>query len=244
MLNSTKRKNSQVNQYGGIPYLRAVFQEPGQEIVDSLKACLVQALNHYLKVNGTLPDKIIIYRDGVGDGQLKLVNDYEIPQLQVCFSLVDATYKPKLMYVVVQKRINTRIFKKLNNSLENPPPGTIVDHDITRRNWYDFLIVSQYVTQGTVTPTHYIVMHDSIGMTPDQCQRLTYKLCHLYYNWPGTVRVPAPCQYAHKLAYLVNADNHGHQGVSSACDKQSCMIGGGSILLCQLFLTFLTPWWM
>ena len=28
-------------------------------------------------------------------------------------------------------------------------------------------------------------------------------MCHLYQNWPGTVRVPAPCQYAHKLAYLV-----------------------------------------
>jgi hypothetical protein len=25
----------------------------------------------------------------------------------------------------------------------------------------------------------------------------------LYYNWPGSVRVPAACQYAHKLAYLV-----------------------------------------
>jgi hypothetical protein len=25
----------------------------------------------------------------------------------------------------------------------------------------------------------------------------------MYYNWPGTVRVPAPCQYAHKLAYQV-----------------------------------------
>lgn len=24
--------------------------------------------------------------------------------------------------------------------------------------------------------------------------RLSYKLTHLYYNWPGTVRVPAPCQ--------------------------------------------------
>ena len=25
----------------------------------------------------------------------------------------------------------------------------------------------------------------------------------MYYNWPGTVRVPAPYQYAHKLAYQV-----------------------------------------
>ena len=38
---------------------------------------------------------------------------------------------------------------------------------------------------------------------PDHIQALTYKLTHLYYNWPGTVRVPAPCQYAHKLAFLV-----------------------------------------
>ena len=32
----------------------------------------------------------------------------------------------------------------------------------------------------------------------------SYKLTHMYYNWPGTVRVPAPCQYAHKLAYQVS----------------------------------------
>ena len=29
-------------------------------------------------------------------------------------------------------------------------------------------------------------------------------MTHMYFNWPGTVRVPAPCQYAHKLAYQVD----------------------------------------
>ena len=48
--------------------------------------------------------------------------------------------------------------------------------------------------QGTVTPTHYIVIHDTASMKTDRVQQLTYKLCHLYYNWPGTIRVPAPCQ--------------------------------------------------
>ncbi|XP_072944718.1 piwi-like protein Ago3 [Epargyreus clarus] len=189
-------------------YSKAVFQETGQEIVDSLKSCLVDALKHFLRTNGKLPDKIIIYRDGVGDGQLKLLQQYEIPQLKVCFTLMGQTYEPTLTYIVVQKRINTRIFLKAGRNYENPAPGTVVDHSITRRDWYDFLIVSQKVNQGTVTPTHYVVIYDDSGMSPDHCQRLTYKMCHLYYNWPGTVRVPAPCQYAHKLAFLVGQSIH------------------------------------
>ena len=48
--------------------------------------------------------------------------------------------------------------------------------------------------QGTVSPTHYTVVHDSSELKPDHLQRLTYKLTHMYYNWPGTIRVPAPCQ--------------------------------------------------
>lgn len=59
---------------------------------------------------------------------------------------------------------------------------------------YDFFLVSQHVRQGTVTPTHYNVVHDLSGLKPDHMQKLTYKLTHMYYNWPGTIRVPAPCQ--------------------------------------------------
>jgi len=44
--------------------------------------------------------------------------------------------------------------------------------------------VSQSVRQGTVTPTSYIVVEDSTGLKPDHIQRLTYKMTHLYYNWP------------------------------------------------------------
>jgi hypothetical protein len=40
------------------------------------------------------------------------------------------------------------------------------------------------VRQGSVTPTHYNVIYDSMGLKPDYYQRLTYKLCHLYFNWP------------------------------------------------------------
>ena len=34
---------------------------------------------------------------------------------------------------------------------------------------------------------------------------MTYNLCYGYYNWSGAVRVPAPLQYASKLAALASA---------------------------------------
>lgn len=38
-----------------------------------------------------------------------------------------------------------------------------------------------------MSPTHYNVIYDSSGLKPDHIQRLTYKLCHVYYNWPVSV---------------------------------------------------------
>lgn len=68
------------------------------------------ALMTYKKMNDKLPEKIIIFRDGVGDGQLKFVEEYEIPQLEEACKQSDPGYSPLFTFLVVQKRINTRIF--------------------------------------------------------------------------------------------------------------------------------------
>jgi len=110
---------------------------------------------------------------------------------------------PKFTMVVVTKRINTRIFEiRGQGRYENPLPGTIVDDRITCPEKYDFYLIPQTARQGTVSPVSFNVLYDDSGLDADKMQRYTYKLCHLYYNWSGTVAVPAPCQYAHKLAFL------------------------------------------
>lgn len=48
---------------------------------------------------------------------------------------------------------------------------------------YDFYLVSQSVRQGTVSPTHYNVIYDGVGLQADHMQRLSYKLTHMYFNW-------------------------------------------------------------
>ncbi|KAI5622106.1 piwi-like protein 1, partial [Silurus asotus] len=189
-------------------FSKCVLQSRGQEIIDGLKVALQAALKAYMRYNKTLPSRIIVYRDGVGDGMLQSVVSYEVPQIMQSIQAMGSGYAPKLTVVVVKKRIASRFFALLDAKLGNPPPGTVIDTEVTRPEWYDFFIVSQSVRLGTVSPTHYNVVYDSSGLKPDHMQRLTYKLCHMYYNWQGIVRVPAPCQYAHKLAFLVGQSIH------------------------------------
>ncbi len=90
----------------------------------------------HAQVNGCLPDRIVVYRDGVGDGQMHVVREYEVPQMTSCFALFSDSYNPKLAVIVVQKRISTRIFLRGGpKGLGNPAPGSIVDHTITRKGW-------------------------------------------------------------------------------------------------------------
>lgn len=35
----------------------------------------------YQRSNDALPARVIVYRDGVGDGQLDMVNDVEVPEM-------------------------------------------------------------------------------------------------------------------------------------------------------------------
>lgn len=176
----------------------------GEELSNDLAINTIKAMQTYKKHNGSFPSHIIMYRDGVGDGQIPYVYEHEVTRIQRAINEVMGGQTPKLAVVVVSKRINTRLFQGRNN----PRPGTVVDDVITLPERYDFFIVSQFVNQGTVSPTSYNVIHDTTGLDPDKLQRLTFKMTHTYYNWSGTVRVPAPVQYAHKLAFLVSQSLH------------------------------------
>lgn len=41
------------------------------------------AMEKYAEKNGSLPNRIIIYRDGVGDGQLSYVHKTEVDSIKV-----------------------------------------------------------------------------------------------------------------------------------------------------------------
>nr|XP_042090675.1 piwi-like protein 3 isoform X3 [Ovis aries] len=192
-------------------FSECIIQQSGQELVKGLTTCLYTALKLWCEQNSSPPHSVIVYRDGVGDGQLQALIDQEVKQMETYLENAYRGQKVRLTFIVVKKRINTRFFiEKDGGRLNNPSPGTVIDLKVTRTEWYDFFIVSQSVREGTgtVTPTHYNVIHDTLYLSPDAVQGLTYRLCHMYYNFSGIIRVPAPCHYAHKLAYLVGQSLH------------------------------------
>jgi len=178
-----------------------------EEMLSQMKVCVTNAVRKYQSYNGFYPSRVVVYRDGVGEGQIPYVKEIEIAAIKSVFK--ENGFDPMVAVIVVSKRINSRFFQMDNGSPPiNPPSGSVIDDVVTQPERFDFFLVSQSVRQGTVNPTSYNIIENTTQFKPEHFQKLTYKLCHLYYNWPGTVRVPCVCQYAHKLAYLIGTSVH------------------------------------
>lgn len=88
-----------------------------------------KALNAYREKYQSLPRKIIIYRGGVGDGDIPYVKDMEVKNLeQNLKSMYESAEQPlEMAFMIVTKKINARIF----DGDRNPACGTVVDDVIT-----------------------------------------------------------------------------------------------------------------
>lgn len=78
-------------------------------------------------------------------------------------------YNPKILYVFVNKRVNTRLFEKDHDLVMNVAPGTVVDEGIVEHfgndSQFDFYMVPHKATVATALPVHYYVAYNNTGMT-------------------------------------------------------------------------------
>lgn len=178
-------------------------QEAGQEIGTQLQSAMTDALADFLDTNKLLPSTIIVFRDGVSDSQRKSIEDLEVSALRNAL-------KPetKMIFICVNKRINARFYlgdnMKKNLPLSNPPQGTLIQSKVCSDK--DFYLISQKTSQGTASPSHFFILVNDMEGEPDcktKIQILCYKMCYLYFNWVGSIKIPAPIQYAHKLSNLI-----------------------------------------
>ena len=125
-----------------------VQKKATDETVENLDAMIVELLEEYQKANHqALPENMIIFRDGVSEGQFHKVLTTEVRCIQAGINKVGATIK--MTVIVAQKHHNTRFaLTKVNASGRKPtwnvPSGTVVDHTIVEPLYKMFYLNSHF----------------------------------------------------------------------------------------------------
>jgi len=164
---------------------------------------IIERLKLWQKRNqNKLPNKVIVYRDGVSEGQFRIVLETEYPAFKKAFDkLYGAESKhPKISIIVVGKRHHTRFYptkmEDTDGKTGNPQPGTIVDRAVTGEKLFDFFLLAHQGLQGTSKPAHYVVIKDDIKLGADQLQSLTHNLCYTFARATRSVSICPPAYYA------------------------------------------------
>ncbi|PSN44296.1 Protein argonaute-2 [Blattella germanica] len=172
-------------------------QQHRQEIIQELSSMVRELLIMFYKsTGGYKPHRIILYRDGVSEGQFLHVLQHELTAIREACIKLEGDYKPGITFIVVQKRHHTRLFcadkKEQSGKSGNIPAGTTVD--------------------GTSRPSHYHVLWDDNHFDSDELQCLTYQLCHTYVRCTRSVSIPAPAYYAHLVAFRARKESVSPKG--------------------------------
>lgn len=188
-------------------------QPARQEMVADLEMMFKSRLKLWKERNKALPKNILVYRDGVSEGQYNIVVKEELPAIRAaCAALYPASTtksnKPHISIIIVGKRHNTRFYPTKKEDADrngNPMNGTVVDRGVTEaRNW-DFFLQAHTAVQGTARPAHYYVIYDQIfrdvesiefTTAADALEDLTHNMCYLYGRATKAVSICPPAYYA------------------------------------------------
>lgn len=124
------------------------------EMLDErLKDKFIGRLRLYQKHNGgRLPVNVIIFRDGVSEGQFHQVLDKELPHIRAaCQSVYPANQSPKVSLIVSVKRHQTRFYPADSGHMvrsRNIKNGTVVDRGVTQATTWDFFLTAHKGLQG------------------------------------------------------------------------------------------------
>uniref|UniRef100_A0A914VJR6 Uncharacterized protein n=1 Tax=Plectus sambesii TaxID=2011161 RepID=A0A914VJR6_9BILA len=160
---------------------------------------LKERLFAFLSATKEKPARIIVFRDGISDSQFEAALHEEVTCIEQACRSLDPEYKPKITYIVVQKRHHTRFFPQQRQDTgqgQNVPPGTAVDTVVTHPIDFDYFLCSHLAPKGTARPAHYVVLFDESNFSSDDLQAITYRLCFHNARCAKSGSIPAPTFFA------------------------------------------------
>lgn len=175
-------------------------QETKKEMVSTLNFMMQERLRLWVSKNNRGPAKILIYRDGVSEGQYKTVLEDELTQIrEACKEIYGQRPLPQITIVVVGKRHHTRFYPTDTRTADrngNPLNGTVVDRGVTMEKGFDFFLQAHTALQGTAKPSHYVVILDEMKLGAEELQTITHHLCYGFGRATKAVSICPPAYYA------------------------------------------------
>ncbi|KAH8986358.1 Piwi-domain-containing protein [Lactarius akahatsu] len=180
------------------------LQKSKREVIreNVLRDMIVERLQAYRQRLKVLPERMIVFRDGVSESQYTEVLEQELSQIFQAFARVDPKnpkYHPVLSIVVCGKRHHARFFptdSKYADRNGNTRPGTVVDKGITSVLDFDFYLQAHAGLQGSVKSTHYVVLYDESSLTANDVQQGVHTASYLYARATKAVSLVPPAYYA------------------------------------------------
>ncbi|KAF3481133.1 uncharacterized protein GIQ15_03892 [Arthroderma uncinatum] len=156
------------------PSIAGVVANCNSMLVEALSDMVTERLKSW-KDQECLPEKVIVYRDGVSESQ----------------------YKQKVIIVLANYQ---RFYPVSNEQLDersgNVLPGTVVDRGCTMAREFDFFMVAHAGIQGTCRPAHYVVLKDESNFTANELQNMTHNLSYVFGRATLSVSIATPVYYA------------------------------------------------
>lgn len=173
-----------------------IKEENKEQLQFCISSFIEQAIVAYNKKNKNATKGIVIYRQGVSLQQKEFLKT-EIQQIDSVCKTKNILY----YYILVNTKTTFKFFEKSNKGYSNPGSGLLVIDGVTNRNYFEFYIQPQEVTQGSATPTCFHVAYGNLNF-PEMIPKFTYDLCHIYSNWQGIIRIPNVIKAAEKLSKM------------------------------------------
>jgi eukaryotic translation initiation factor 2C len=193
----------------GIQFTGSLRNQPSrQEIITDMGEMFLEVYRRWFEnfTPRVHAQAIIMFRDGVSEGQYQQVLDVELKAIRTaCRSACHIN--PKITFIIVTKRHHTRFFGADDTPAtaldrhKNVLPGTVIDTGITSANTWDFYLNSHAGIQGTNRPSKYTVLHDENNLTADQLQGYIFRLSHGFARCTRSVSMVNSAHYAHLLAF-------------------------------------------
>lgn len=178
---------------GGYDYQEVRRDIQVKNVADIVAYCVQQ----YKKYRKHFPSKIVIYRNGCGEGKFPFVLSYEIPMIK--YELKKMGSEAPLTFIVPNKLQSIRFFHK--TTPEKPlDPGTVMHHTITHPCITEFHLSSHHPVHGTARIPVYSVLLDENGYSLEDLENMTYELCYGHQIVYLPTSVPTPVYVAEEYA--------------------------------------------